>query len=238
MRIQTLKRTRLVASIALIAVLSVPIIAQSTIAEAKCQPGRSDDRQTYFDGWRRDVGTRVGGVYSNILNYSPWVQPGVGQHTVGWSMLANQSYGINFGQIGWWEYPGTVGRKTFVEYTTSPNVVAPPRFYNGDPVGSSSYYTVLYDEVTGFQFKDNGVTEYSMPAYYTPIEAQIFGEMHTLASQMPGGVYGGEVFADSHVWINNWTEFAGSDSNSPSTYFGIADVSTTQRNIWDRSCAF
>jgi hypothetical protein len=56
---------------------------------------------------------------------------------------------------------------------------------------------------------------------------------------MPGGVYSGEVFADSHMYTFGWGNFGigASDFNSNNTYFGIADVSNLQRNIWDRSCA-
>jgi hypothetical protein len=56
---------------------------------------------------------------------------------------------------------------------------------------------------------------------------------------MPGGVFSGEVFADSHMYTFGWGNFGvgSTDLNSAPNYYGIGDVSQLQRNIWDKACA-
>ena len=79
-------------------------------ASAKCQPHRADDGLSYFDSWYRALGYTVGGVYSDILNYSPWVQPG--STVTGWVMLTSSN--STWAQVGWWEDSGGT-RHTFVQ---------------------------------------------------------------------------------------------------------------------------
>lgn len=43
-------------------------------ASAKCNPGRSDDSDHYFDGMYRDS-AQVDGTRAYISNYSPWGLP-------------------------------------------------------------------------------------------------------------------------------------------------------------------
>lgn len=55
---------------------------------------------------------------------------------------------------------------------------------------------------------------------------------------MPGGSFTPEIFDDSHIWISNWTDFAGTDFDGYPQYYGISDVNTLKFNIWDQACAF
>ncbi len=86
----------------------------ATSALAKCDPGRTDDGRNYWDGWARTPGGTVGGVGSDILNYSPWVHA-TDDSVSAWTMTANGSL---YAQVGWIEYPLSF-RYTFTEYTTS-----------------------------------------------------------------------------------------------------------------------
>ncbi len=97
----------------LIALLAVCILlstvaGQPSPAAAKCNPGRPDGGQyvAYTAGWRRRPATTVGGVYSNVLNYSPWVYPSGRDwpQTTGWVMV-QQTSGTNWAQVGWMEEP-------------------------------------------------------------------------------------------------------------------------------------
>ena len=73
---------------------------------------------------------------------------------------------------------------------------------------------------------------------WTPNEAAVLGETHSLADQMPGGAYGGENFTDTHMYTYGWGNFGvrASDYNSNDMYYGIVDASQLQRNMWDRAC--
>lgn len=202
-------------------------------ASGKCQPGRSNNGATYFAGWTRNNAGAPGGVYSNILNYSPWVQPN--SVVVGWSMLNRGT--TQWAQVGWLEYAGGT-RKTFVQWTTSPGVTQ-TKYFNPQPTGQSTYYTVLYNNTPGkFTFQVNNSTITTETATFSPDSAQISGETKTLASQMPGGVYSGEVFGDSHIYLGSWSNFSGSNFVTNTTYHGIGGSGGLQRNTWDWACPF
>lgn len=212
-------------AVGLYALMAAPVLA-------KCQPGRTNNGTVYWDGWYRSSSGTVGGVYSDILNYSPWVEPN--NEVMAWTMLNNG--GSNWAQVGWWEYAGGT-RSTFVQWTTSPGHWS-TKFWTPQSVGSYSYYTTLYGNTPGdFTFEVNGSTIDKETASFTPNDAQNYGEIHTLADQMPGGYNANEVFKATNVYIGGWQSFSGTSTNSSSTYFGESNVSSTQRNIWDWACS-
>jgi hypothetical protein len=225
--------TRLAASIgaAVILVASVGFWS-ATPAMAKCNTtGRGNNGVTYFDGWYRSPATTVGGVYSTILTYSPWVYSG--SVVASWVMLNND--GLNWAQVGWWELSGNV-RNTFVQWTTSPGH-ASTKTWAPKSIGSYYKYTTLYNNTPGkFTFQVADSTIDTETASFTPNEAQVFGEIHTLGSQMPGAVQDHETFGSTNVDIGGWQAFNGTDYNSSSTYFGATHVSSTVFHIWDKTC--
>ncbi len=214
----------LIATAALTSLASHPVLA-------KCQPNRTNDERAYFDGWQRSP-AEPGGVYSKIFNYSPWVQPG--RSVVAWTML--NRFTTQWAQVGWWEYAFD-DRYTFTQ-TTLPAVST--HFFLPEPVGAYTYYTTLYNNPPGsFSYQVNGSTIDVQPANFVPLSAQIYGELNTFASQMPGGYALGaaEDFFDSHIWFSGaWQPFDGVDTNDDLTQFGNVKISTLDLSIWDLTC--
>lgn len=222
------------AALAVATVAALPSLTPSA-ALAKCNPGRTNDGNHYWLGWYRSPSSTPGGVYSSILNYSPWVYSGSAVR--GWTMLNNG--GSNWAQVDWWEYAGGT-RYTFVQWTTSPNNWQ-TKFWNPQSTGSYTYYSTLYNNTPGdFTFQVAGSTIDQETASYTQNEAEIDGEIDTLADQMPGGYNSNahEVFSDSNIYLNAaWQAFSGTVTNSNSTYFGNSNTSSTYDMAWDKACS-
>lgn len=119
--------------------------AQTTIA--KCQPPdppRTNNGQTSQDGWiAGPYGMTIGGVRSNMYEYTPWVQPGR-DGTVGLSGLQNQAGG-DWAQVGWEEDPYG-NRSDFYEVATGYVVNAyhayPPVSPSGRPISTWFFTTI------------------------------------------------------------------------------------------------
>lgn len=73
-----------------------------TVAHAKCNPGRTDDKIDHQDGWSNSNVT-IGGVYSDILNYSPYVANeiinGNAEYVSAWSMIKHYET-CSWAQVG------------------------------------------------------------------------------------------------------------------------------------------
>lgn len=222
--------------------------ATATPALAKCQPyyngsPRSDDNQYHFDGWYRSPGVTVGGIYSSILNYSPWVQPngsGENHFVAAWTMLdhASSCSTCDYAQVGWFENPGGA-RYTFTQWTHD-NTFSENDF-SPQSVGSYTYYTTLYNNTPGkFTFQVAGSTIDTETAAFTPNEGEIYGEENTLASQMPGGYNSNahEVFSDANIYLNGaYQAFSGTADPGNTTYFGNSKTSSQYDMVWDKACA-
>ncbi len=206
-------------------------LGAATPASAKCEPFRTNDGRTYFDGWSRyPNGATVGGVYANILNYSPWVYPN--NLATAWTML---SYGGgNWAQVGWIEYSGGV-RYTVIQWTIGPNN-SRTKYLSPQSVGSTTTYTVLYNNTPGdFTFQLNGATVDKETASFGPTTGDNFGEIQTLADQMPGASQAQEVFSNAHIYVGGWQPFSGTSQNDL-PIFKVNVLSSTQTNIWDSAC--
>lgn len=208
----------------------------ATAVLAKCQPGRTDDGKDYQAGWYRSADAEIGGIYADIKVYSPWVQPG--SRDTGWSMLQTLD-GQNWAQVGWREYAGGT-RDDFVQYYVSGWPSAITNSYPAQPVNTYHNYKVLWDNTPGYFtfWIDNKMIEEDQ-AFFTPNMASNAGEIHTLASQMPGGSQSGyhEDFGDAWMYIfGGWTEINGITKNSDPTYFVSDNTSSTDDQIWDKAC--
>lgn len=118
-----------------IAVFSTAPFAASS-ALAKCQPNRANDGVSYFDGWY-NYAYEADGVYSTILNYSPWVQPN--SEVSAWSMLTvAPGMGTGYAQVGWWEF-AYGERHTFVQWTLIGGGFQ-TKFWSPQPTGSYTTY--------------------------------------------------------------------------------------------------
>ena len=210
----------------------VPITATSVFA--KCNPKsatRTDDGHHYWDGWVRGPGTTVGGVGSDILNYSPWVNSGF---TMSWTMVL---YNSLYAQVGWIEQPfGT--RSTFTEYTTSDGVWH-RKYFNPQPTGLVSRYTTLYGNKPGlFSFWVNGSDIDDETAQFTPNLGKNQGEVSTYANQMAGGYNAHETFRNTQIYYSGaWHSFSGGGHTDAAPFhYSTGDGGVYALDIWDEAC--
>lgn len=122
-----------------------------------------------------------------------------------------------YAQVGWWEDTTGDLHRTFSEVWKSgfPGYVR--RFGAAKPAGSYPYYTVLYHSANQrVQFQVDG-SYFPNPGYYetiswSPTRGQIGGEIHNLASQMPGAQLDAAGIFDAKVWrFGAWVNFDGTE---------------------------
>jgi hypothetical protein len=212
-----------------------------------CQPGRSNDQLRYGD-WSGDVSGLGGGLYAQIFDYSPWVEPGVGG-TSAWVMLAAGNDPGVYAQIGWieWAY-GTRYTFTQIGYIQNgthyySNHNAPPL-----PVGGTYYYTVNYNPYAAtypFSYYANNQLinqDGWLIADGTLKMGEVAGEIHSLASQMPGGWAGpSETFTDAHYWwprgsTGSWKPMNPTTGGTPSFTNRAVYNNGTATAINDKAC--
>lgn len=234
------RRSLAVAAAAVVLAQALILVGPSAAA-AKCNPGRSNNHQTYWTATNDYIGAVVGGVYGQILNYSPWVEPG-GDYVYSWVMLWSSAYSSRpWAQIGWYEQPYGV-RYTLVQYSDQygnfTNV-----WYNPQPVGVKSTYELLYQPQTPTQspywtFEVNGTVLERPLAQFVPNQAQVAGEIKSLADQMPGGYNAHEQFSGLHIYyLGAWRTYVGSGS-PPQSYFGMSSLPISGAfDAWDWSCS-
>jgi len=172
-------------ALALLGIVAALNPASGEVSLAKCQPGRPDTTGIWLDGWYRDPNGTPTGVYSNIKNYSPWVYPN--RFSAAWVMLERPAIDA-WAQIGWIEKANN-WRRTFVQVFNWQAGQNYTRYEPARPVDTYTYYTVYFYQYLGiFRFVYGG-TDWpdQVPATFVPTRGSIFGEIDSLASQMPGG---------------------------------------------------
>lgn len=240
---------RLLVLLAALAILagawSLAFTLQSSPASAKCWPNRVNNQVGYHNGWYTWNGSAWGGIYGQIFEYSPWVQPDpLAQFwSSAWVMLNWPSGAGSWAQIGWVEFQGD-DRRMFSQVLLV-NGDGLTRYGDPQPLGTYPYYSVLYNNVPGyFTFFVNGfeIVDWRHYSDFVPTYATISGEINTLATQMPGGYNTSEGFFDVNVWQGQWWPY---DFFHPRVFpvndnpseFGQLAVSQTQAYIWDWRCS-
>lgn len=230
------------AAMALAAALS---LGSRDAVEASCNPGRVDDNQTYSAGWFQIFTGQygVGGVYSSIREYDPYVGSGpiTENWSTAWSMLTIPDH-TRWAQIGWLKKPPNF-RYLFTQTTKSDGTIimmllndTPP------PIGAYTYYTVLYGNYAPgwITYQVNGVDRHYIYTGWTPLEGQTAGEITSLASQLPGGRLSPEYFKDTHMYYGGgWHDLDGIPTffgPGASGYFGSVKQSSLQLKVWDKAC--
>jgi len=222
-----------------------PALAKCTSTPTYNGQARADDNSNYQDGWERVADGQ--GVYSSILNYSPWVEPnhhsGEQHVSSAWVMLDSNggSSPGGYGQVGWWEFPGGT-RQTFTQTVTPTGTFT--GVFSAQTVGTYTGYEADYSyQYQGWmRYLINGSLIDQEPVNWYVQRGTVNGEINTLANQMPGGYNSNsnhEVFSNSQYNIaGTWQWFSGSADNSNSTYFGN-DITNTQSYdmVWDKACA-
>lgn len=221
-----------------------------TVFVDKCEITRPSDDTAYKDGWAQDPGARIGGIWSKILNYSPWVWP----ETVG--VLINDATGAvqlsddhgDIWQLGWEEWP--YGNRYTLECFAQPNSsggydnVCVDNTAPAQPVDAFTEYKIEYDN-TPYEFTyfiDNAQID-GVPTDFDqlmPLNSAVQGQILTVSDQMPGGYDVPEQFTDTNWWYpSSWQPYNAQQNihHSPANLFGNQPVSGTQDNIWDWGCA-
>jgi hypothetical protein len=229
-----------------------------------CNPGRATNSVFYWIGaTSQKASAEVGGLYANIRTYSPFVagpnQGAPSNDSVSeWVMLDPGDLGnpniTEWAQIGWVEFPGGV-RNTFIQ-TADGNNNLHTDFFAPSAINSTQTYGVLYQPGVQFPFTitENGSNLVSFSLSWVPSSADILAELHTQASQVPGGTAdpSGQVaqVTNAHVWQNagsgGWQNFDGetlwtwSPTSAPRpSFIGLAPLGTngnTSWRTWDKAC--
>jgi hypothetical protein len=210
------------------------VVVTPGVAHAKCRPNRPNDGTTYWDGRTRQPGVALHGVTSWILNYSPWVQPG--SAVTAWSMLTRAPAYSQWAQIGWleWAYDERV---TLVQYTPHDKWEGITTVYfPAEDLGVSTEYRVEFWS-NQFHFYLDGTYLGAGAVNWSPNEAQLAGEIKTLASQMPGGINANEWFSLSKIYTSGWVAFGGAGVQTPAyPDFRHQELDAYQQRIWDARC--
>ncbi len=207
-----------------------------------CNPGRSNNYVSYyFDGAFSQPGKTMGGVYAKIGNYSPFVYNTSGDTVTEWVMLVTTSNNSLYTQVGWWESPGGV-RYTFDEYSLGSGAYHND-FYPAYSINSQIYYDMLWNSNSGFTFEANNQVVNTYQNYFTPNSANVYAEIHTQASQMPGGNYNGNYVSDMHGYVSGgWYNFNGDTQTLPQTSWGGEtpwfQTGVNQFVTWDHACSY
>lgn len=200
-------------------------LALAGTAAASCTPNRQASGGRWWS--RMIVGPQqlencVDGTYANILNSNPYIYP-QGDTTSAWVMLLDWNTGA-FAQVGWIKLQNGT-RHNFTEVYSAETNWHSQRVddYTADAVGSTPQYKMTYTSSNNlFHFYWGGVDRYdfSSPSY-AGCSAEQAGEIHNLASQMPGLSANPDTFTNTTIHHGNYSG-GGSwyESNSWSTYTG------------------
>ena len=208
--------------------------------DAECNPNRPSDGLNYYAGWQRAPGYDLGGMYAQIFNYNAY------QSSVSFSTqyvkLKKEAASNLEASIGWREWQVN-SRFTWADYRISPNhnlsfAIGPYQNAN-----SYSYYTVLHNRQNPgtLTFQLNGTTfkTVSNVVQWVPRYSNAYGQIGTLANQMPGGYSNLSTFHDTTLWYNgSWQPFAGSTYSSDPQKFGAIADGYKGASIWDYACPF
>lgn len=231
--------------VVVLAVILTAGLVWTTSAAASCIPNRGSDQTTdWEDGWAAGPfsGTVcLNGSYAYIANHSPYVH---GLTTTAWTMLMNNANG-GYAQIGWMK--GADGNRwNFSEWDDADSGwVFLQKTYGASPIGSSPNYRVTYSS-GAFHFLIDGVDyrDVSSPSY-GGCAAEQAGEIHDLASQMPGEPSNHDAFTAAHVrnasdnsWFATslWRTYAGTPGGADGFYFDSSTSGNppTEIDIWDK----
>lgn len=246
------RRWRILAATGIcVASLGIAAPANAWCDPHSVDPGRVTTNNVYFDGWQVNGGSNtVGGVYSNIWNYDPYVDPAT-DYTYAWVMLTqHHSPGVDvpLAQVGWVKWSSGL-RKTMVMIHSVGGPYSEAFTDTPKPINTYTYYQVLYNNTPGYvTFWVAGTKVFSWPNWFVPNEAQVYGETHSFRSQMPGGYQSSlyyEDFFNSNYWLGTWRPFApnaqifADDKNGVTIpNFGHTNPTTgANLSIWDRACA-
>jgi hypothetical protein len=158
-------------------------------------------------------------------------------------MLLNpnwQGQGARLAQVGWLERDYDE-RHTFIEWQEANGADHLDMNFAPQPVDIYTNYSVLYlFNGWNFTFQVNGATIANAPAGWVPTMGEIYGEIKTAASQMPGGYNKVEVFDQSKLYYSgSWRDFdgIGTKTDVDGVWHRQQKVSPRLFVIWDTACS-
>jgi hypothetical protein len=218
-----------------------PLTGHASGGGMGCNPGRSGDYFTPRFAGAANAGLPFQDVSSYILNYSPYVSTdNVNNRSSAWPMLTDNYHGW-WAQVGWREFAYS-SRQTFVQFTDNTSTGHATDWYTtADTLGNHNYYAVHTSaDNAHFTYSLGSNTIYTGAKVFSPNEADILGETHTLASQMPGQNSIPEDFDQSYVKLGGSVlPFGGGavvvDPSNPDTSWAVK-YSATHFQIVDAGC--
>ncbi|MHB1929447.1 MAG: hypothetical protein ACYDEN_11490 [Acidimicrobiales bacterium] len=211
-------------------------------ALAGCNPNRTDDGVTYFDGWLTGTEpTTVTANSSNIYNYpAPYVYPGNG--VFAWVMIVGGSG--NYAQVGWvtdYNSSGNRVRQTFTEWHYGSHIGSDFSI-TAQPTNTTSWYEVATPNGTGtnycFYVNGSAVGSCSGSLGWYGTGGQDLAEIHTLADQMPGGTHNPEEWSNAFIFDNGNRQYNfNGHATGNTTYFNYAIYSQTMAEASDKACS-
>lgn len=204
-----------------------------TAALAACNPGRPNVVRAGFAGTQLTPAAWPRAVQTQIEEYSPFV---FGSSEVSaWNMLNNG--GTKWSQVGWWKENGV--RWSFVQWTDNAGNWF-TNFYSPAGVGTTPNYETIYNIAsTDWIWERNNQVLHTTNALWQPKTVQIYGETHSKADQMPGGVANHNTFREAHYIPNNggaWLNIGAAAGTNDAVTYGALKVNNEAYDIWDKAC--
>jgi hypothetical protein len=181
----------------------------------------------------------LSGTYANVKNNNPYIYP-QDDTTSAWVMLFNNSSN-GYAQVGWIKHSDG-SRYNFSEVNTAETGWNFSRKeYGSSSVGSSPQYKMTVSNdwfhffIGGVDYRDFNSTT------YTGCDAEQSGEIHNLASQMPGESSNPDLFTNPYVLDSSWhltrywITFTGDKYGHPVGAFANATYGSpfNELDIWD-----
>lgn len=119
--------------------------------------------------------------------------------------------------------------------------------FSPQPTGEFTTYATLWNPNVsrGDSWTVNGHTVLTEISQFVPSQAQMLGEIHTYASQMPGDTSTHEVWKNAQIWYpggseGSWHTYDGHPSataNSDDDFAFSPSNPTGTLDIWDTACS-
>lgn len=185
--------------------------------------------------------TSLTGISSSITEYDPYYSGFNGTGTNATDMLVSWSPSTRWAQLGWFKSTidgGTTKRESGLEFylDSSHNYF---QWFPAHTVGTNTWYEILYEAPSTFNFFIAGSFVASYTGSFTPTQYQVFGETHDWVDQLPGAT-------NVHVNFVNTDYFTGAShtahvSTSAITsgvpnQWGVAGPTAGKYQIWDKPC--
>jgi hypothetical protein len=225
------------ATLAVLTSCQLVMMSGASATLAACQPHRHHDTAARYAVTLASKSSLTG-VSASIEQYNPYYSEGNPTGTNATVMLTNSTY-TKWAQLGWYKskIDGNVTkRESGAEFFLSIS----QNYFNwwaARPVGESTWYEILYEAPSTWNFFIRGNFVWSTTSSFTPAIYEVFGETHDLDDQMPGET-------SNHVTFTGTNYFTGSGHTAhvvtsaitSEPQYGTLNRGSGVYDIWD-TCA-